>query len=151
MLIVRMSSPFGTRNYWLGRWQHTAGIANYGTLQTFTLQGAESAVLALIPLLHRGHLVLSTSCCWSWPTSAMTLLNCRRRYSGTSLTLPTLRQRSFYLRNLPATRRPWTGALEMIPRRGLRQEMPGPPGTFILSTCQRLHARGREVSFHTCS
>lgn len=134
MLIVCMSSPFGTQNYWLYSCQHTAGIANYGALQTLTLQGAESVVLALIPLLHRVRLVLSTSCCWSWLTSAMTSLSCRRRYSSTRLTLPTLRQRSFYLRNLPAIQRPWTWAPETTTQGGLRQETWWPPGTFILST-----------------
>lgn len=148
MLTVCMYSPFGIRNYWLSRCNHTADIidsVDASTQQTFTLQGAESVVLALIPLLHRGHLVLLTSCCWSWLTSAMTSLSCRRRCSSTRLSLLTLRQRSSYLRNLPAIRRPWTWALETTTQRGLRQETWGPPGTFILSTGQHLHARGREL------
>lgn len=56
-------------------------------------------------------LVLSTSCSSCWPTSETTSRSCRRRCSGTGLTLQ--RRSSLYLRNFPATLKPWTWALEM--------------------------------------
>nr|KAF6421853.1 collagen and calcium binding EGF domains 1 [Rousettus aegyptiacus] len=53
---------------------------------------------------------LSTSCCSCWPTSATTSRSCRKKCSGTGLTLQ--RRSSLYLRNFPATQKPWTSALE---------------------------------------
>ncbi|XP_047553478.1 collagen and calcium-binding EGF domain-containing protein 1 isoform X5 [Lutra lutra] len=53
---------------------------------------------------------LSTSCYLCWLTSAMTLPSCRRRCLGTGHTRQ--RRSSLYLRNFPATRKPWTLALE---------------------------------------
>lgn len=76
--------------------------------------------------------VLSTSCYLCWLTSEMTLPSCRRRCSGTGL---TLRQRMFpYLRNSPATRRLWTLDLGMTIPEELKQETLRPPETFIRST-----------------
>ncbi|XP_054958358.1 collagen and calcium-binding EGF domain-containing protein 1 isoform X2 [Pan paniscus] len=65
-------------------------------------------------------LVLSTSCYLCWLTSAMTSLSCRKRCSGTGLTLQ--QRSSLYLRNFPATQKPWTWALEMTIQEELRQE-----------------------------
>lgn len=82
--------------------------------------------------MHRDPRVLSTSCYWCWLTSETTSLSCRRRCSGTGL---TLQQRTpLYLRNFPATRRPWTLALGMTTPEELKQETPRPPETFIHST-----------------
>ncbi|XP_044921619.1 collagen and calcium-binding EGF domain-containing protein 1 isoform X2 [Mustela putorius furo] len=53
---------------------------------------------------------LSTSCYLCWLTSAMTSPSCRRRCLGTGHTRQ--RRSSLYLRNFPATRKPWTLALE---------------------------------------
>lgn len=76
--------------------------------------------------------VLSTSCCLCWLTSETTSPSCRRRCSDTGL---TLQQRTPpYLRNFPATRRPWTLALGMTTPEELKQEIQRPPETFIHST-----------------
>lgn len=94
-------------------------------------------------LLRRDPLVLSTSCCSCWRTSATTSPSCRKRCSGTGL---TLQQRSSrYLRNFPALQRPWTSALEMTTPKELRQETWEPTETSILSTRRHLHAKGRAV------
>lgn len=77
--------------------------------------------------LHRDPQGLLTSCCLCWLTSAMTSLSCRKRCSGTGLTLQ--QRSSLYLRNFPATQRAWTLALEMtIPGEPMKQE------TFTHST-----------------
>ncbi|XP_011924457.1 PREDICTED: collagen and calcium-binding EGF domain-containing protein 1 isoform X3 [Cercocebus atys] len=65
-------------------------------------------------------LVLSTSCYLCWLTFAMTSPSCRKRCSGTGLTLQ--QRSSLYLRNFPATQKPWTWALETTTQEELRQE-----------------------------
>ncbi|XP_052598322.1 collagen and calcium-binding EGF domain-containing protein 1 isoform X3 [Peromyscus californicus insignis] len=76
--------------------------------------------------------VLSTSCCLCWLTSEMTSPSCRRRCSGTGLTLQ--QRTSPYLRNFPATQRLWTLDLGMTTPEEVKQETLRPPGTSIHST-----------------
>lgn len=146
-----MFTPFGTQSYQLNNCQQAVQPANHGAYGSHHL--AESwvcGVLVLIPLVHRDPLVLSTSCCLCWLTSAMTSRSCRKRCSGTGLTL--LPRSSLHLRDLPAIQKPWASALETTTREELRQETWEPPETFTLSTSQHLRAKGRgEKSVSTCS
>lgn len=83
-------------------------------------------------LPHRDPPALLTSSCSCSRTSAMTSPSCRKRCSGTGLTLP--QRSSLYLRNFPATQRPQTWALETTTQKERRGGTREPPETFILST-----------------
>lgn len=84
------------------------------------------------PQGHRGPRDLSTSCCWCWLTFGMTSPSCRTRCSGTGLTL--LQRTSPYLRNFPATQRPWTLGPETSTPEELKGGALRPRETFIHST-----------------
>ncbi|XP_021094858.1 collagen and calcium-binding EGF domain-containing protein 1 isoform X1 [Heterocephalus glaber] len=91
------------------------------------------------------HQVLSTSCSLCWLTSETTLLSCRKRCSGTGLTLQ--QRSSLYLRNFPATQRPWTSALEMTTQEELRQETWEPLETFTPSTFHMFRPAEKRSTF----
>lgn len=141
-------TPDRAQSCQLNSCQQTAGLANRGAPESRRFakgcapwwSGFDSSPV------HRDPLALSTSCCSCWPTSATTSPSCRRRCSGTGLTLR--RRSSLYLRNFPAIRKPWTSALETTTPKEPRRETWGPPETLILSASQNLRAKGREEFSH---
>lgn len=137
-IIVLVLTPFGTHSYPEGCYQQAMGPADHKARESIVVTGWICCKLQLwfFPLC-RDHQVLLTSCCLFWLISAMTLLSCRKRYSGTGLTLQ--QRSSLYLRSYPATQRPRTSALEMTTQEELMQEIwelpeTSSPRTFHLFT-----------------